>query len=108
MLRNASSDRSARFSWTKPMMALNSTTVSTTSGVFSSPETTKATTAAAMRMRMRRSVNCASSRRHAGTLGAAANSFGPCSARRAAASALLRPTVGSTASVDARCDASKR
>ena len=54
---SASSEASAFCSWTNPMMAFRRTTARTTAGVFTSPETTKLTTAAPRRMRMSTSRN---------------------------------------------------
>ena len=92
ILRNASSDFSARFSWRNPITALKTTTTRTTSGVFNSPDTTSETNAAPIRMRIRRSLNWARNFFHAGTDSAAARAFGPNSARRRSASAEERPT----------------
>ena len=91
ILRSASSDFSARFSCTKPITALNTTTTRTTRGVFSSPDTTSDTSAAAMRMRMSMSLNWARNFFQPGIVSAAASWFGPNSASLRAASAEVRP-----------------
>ncbi len=91
MRRRAAREASARFSWTKPMTALTSTTTMTTAGVLISPATRKLTAAAPMRIRVRKFVNWAAKRRHAGTGGDSWMRFGPCSDRREATSAEVRP-----------------
>ncbi len=105
-LRRASRAASAFRSWMKPTVALMITTTSTTAGVLTSRDTTRATAAATSRMMIRRSANWAAKRRHAGTRATAASSLGPISARRRAASASVRPVAGSTSRSAATAPAS--
>jgi hypothetical protein len=92
--RSASSDASARDSMTKPMMLLRTTTASTTSGVFSSPETAKLTAAATSSTTVSSSRSWAASRFHAGSRGASGSWLGPWRTRRSVASVPLRPSPG--------------
>ena len=95
---NASRARSARFSWTKPITALSTTTVNTTSGVFNSPDTANAITAAPIRIRINKLPNWAANRLHDAVRGASANSFGPTLRSRFSTSAVVRPFSASESS----------
>lgn len=63
----ASSEASARDSWTNPMVALSSTTTAMAIGVVHSLVTTRLTTAATSRICISRSLNCRRNAFHRGS-----------------------------------------
>ena len=75
--RSASSADSALDSWTKPMIALSSTTTRIATGVCGSRATTALTTAAPIRIRIIGLWNCRRNARHRGSRGASASLLGP-------------------------------
>jgi hypothetical protein len=75
--RSVSSADSALDSWTKPMIALSSTTTRIAIGVSSSRATTALTTAATIRIRIIGLWNCRRNARHRGSRGASASWLGP-------------------------------
>ena len=94
---NASSDASARDSWTNPMIALSSTTSAMTTGVSHSRVTTRLTTAASTRMMISRSWNWRRNAFHRGSRRASASRFGPSRSCRRNTSDEDSPALGSTA-----------
>ena len=95
---SASSEFSARDSWTKPVVALSSTTRTITTGVSHSRVTARLTAAATSRIKINRFWNWRRKTRHRGSRGVSASRFGPYRPSRRAASADDSPTPGSTPS----------
>jgi len=94
----ASREASAFDSWTKPIVALSSTTRAMTTGVSHSRVTTKLITAAISRMMISRSWNCRRNALQRGSFVASASWFGPSRSSRRVASAADSPSRTSTSS----------
>ena len=90
MRRSPSMARSARYSWTKPSTTANSMITAMTTASRVCPSKAESPTAT-RRIRMRTFLNCARTRLQGEVAAEAASSFGPCSARRRAASSPVSP-----------------
>ncbi len=105
--RSAAMVRSARYSWTNPMMAFRTTMTTMAMASCGSP-TAPATAAAARSTTIMKSVNWLASIRQGERRSPSASSFGPCCAMRRCASPLPSPAWSSVPRRDAACATSSR